>query len=74
MMMEVVTIYEQHELAKEFLKDVCCMNNEEVNNNYRNVILGNTWDSSEDDNGYYEITEDIAVLNANEFMGGIRDF
>lgn len=72
--MEVVTIYEQHELAKEFLKDVCCMNNEEVNNNYRNVILGNTWDSSEDDNGYYEITEDIAVLNANEFMGGIRDF
>jgi len=70
---EELTIYEQHEIAKNFLKDVCCMNDEEINNNYRRVILCNTWEWSDDDIGYYEISEDVAVLNANEFVGGIEE-
>lgn len=65
---DVVTIERQHELAKEFLSDVCCMGEDEVNANYRKVELDNNWNCNPDEKGYYELSVDVCVVNADSFF------
>lgn len=65
---EPVLINEQRELAINFLIDVCCFERDEAEKHQHNVILDNVWNANSDHVGYYEISEDICVTNADTFF------
>lgn len=71
-MLESMLISEQRQLAVSFLVDVCAMDLDEARQREREVDLANVWESDEDSNGYFEITTDICVTNADKFCRGLR--